>query len=80
MALSGAARPGTAQLSADKLLTKTSILVHANSLDEDEYKIAVEAGAGIVCTPEVEMMMGHGQPATGRVMRAGGKPGLGSTS
>jgi 5-methylthioadenosine/S-adenosylhomocysteine deaminase len=68
---------GTAQLAADKLLTKASILVHANSLDEDEYRIAADAGASIVCTPEVEMMMGHGQPATGRVLRGGGKPGLG---
>lgn len=68
---------GTAQLATDKLLNKSSILVHANSLDEDEYKIAADAGAGIVSTPEVEMMMGHGQPAVGRVLRGGGKPGLG---
>jgi 5-methylthioadenosine/S-adenosylhomocysteine deaminase len=68
---------GTAQLAADKLLTKGSILVHANSLDEDEYKIVADNGAGIVTTPEVEMMMGHGQPCIGRVLRNGGKPGLG---
>jgi 5-methylthioadenosine/S-adenosylhomocysteine deaminase len=68
---------GTAQLATDKLLTKTSILVHANSLDEDEYKICSDNGAGVVVTPEVEMMMGHGQPSTGRVLRNGGKPGLG---
>jgi cytosine/adenosine deaminase-related metal-dependent hydrolase len=68
---------GTAQLAADKLLTRQSILVHANSLDEDEYKLVADNGASIVITPEVEMMMGHGQPATGRVLRNGGRPGLG---
>lgn len=66
-----------AQLTTDKLLSAKSILVHANDLDEDEYRIATEAGAKFAVTPEVEMLMGHGQPATGRVLRSGGKPGLG---
>lgn len=68
---------GVAELAAGRLLTARSILVHANELDEDEYRMVAEAGAGIVTTPEVEMLMGHGQPATGRVLRSGGRPGLG---
>ncbi|AMJ62977.1 amidohydrolase family protein [Bosea sp. PAMC 26642] len=66
-----------AQLAADRLLSAKSILVHANDLEEDEYRIATEAGAKFSVTPEVEMLMGHGQPATGRVLRNGGRPGLG---
>jgi cytosine/adenosine deaminase-related metal-dependent hydrolase len=66
-----------AQLATDKLLNAKSILVHANDLDEDEYRIAADAGAKVAVTPEVEMLMGHGQPATGRVLRNGGRPGLG---
>jgi cytosine/adenosine deaminase-related metal-dependent hydrolase len=73
-----ARRPrATAKLNEDKLLSPRAILVHANDLDEDEYKICSDAGAKIVVTPEVEMLMGHGQPATARVLRNGGKPGLG---
>jgi len=70
-------RRGVAELAAKALLGSGAILVHANDLDPDEYGIVAQHGAGIAVTPEVEMMMGHGQPATGRARGAGLMPGLG---
>lgn len=52
-------------------------MVHANTMGYDEYKLLADAGASISVTPEVEMMMGHGYPATGRFMENGGTPALG---
>lgn len=70
-------RRGVADLAAKGLIGPGAILVHANDLDPDEYGIVAQQGAGISVTPEVEMMMGHGQPATGRSRAAGLRPGLG---
>lgn len=70
-------RRGVADLAAKGLIGPGAILVHANDLDPDEYGIVAQNGAGISVTPEVEMMMGHGQPATGRARAAGLQPGLG---
>ncbi|WP_051357303.1 amidohydrolase family protein [Azorhizobium doebereinerae] len=70
-------RRGVADLIAKGVIGPSAILVHANDLDPDEYALVAGAGAAIVTTPEVEMMMGHGQPATGRARGAGLKPGLG---
>ncbi len=70
-------RRGVADLAAKGVVGPGAILVHANDLDADEYAIVAQQGAGIAVTPEVEMMMGHGQPATGRARAAGMMPGLG---
>jgi cytosine/adenosine deaminase-related metal-dependent hydrolase len=70
-------RRGVAQLAEKGLIGPGAILVHANDLDPDEYRITAEKGAAISVTPEVEMMMGHGQPATGRALQAGHRPALG---
>ncbi len=70
-------RRGVAQLAEKGLIGSGSILVHANDLDEDEYKITADKGAKIATTPEVEMMMGHGQPVMGRASRAGHRPAIG---
>ncbi len=51
--------------------------VHANSLSDEEFKLIAEHGASISVTPEVEMMMGHGYPATGKLFAHGGRPVLG---
>lgn len=51
--------------------------VHANHLDE-VFDIVAETGVSISATPEVEMQMGHGLPATGKVLEAGGRLVLGS--
>ncbi|WP_338556425.1 amidohydrolase family protein [Paenibacillus sp. KS-LC4] len=52
-------------------------MVHANTMGYDEYKMLADSGASISITPEVEMMMGHGYPATGLFMENGGTPTLG---
>ncbi|SFE23288.1 Cytosine/adenosine deaminase [Paenibacillus algorifonticola] len=52
-------------------------MVHANTMGYDEYKMLADSGASISITPEVEMMMGHGYPATGLFLENGGTPTLG---
>lgn len=52
-------------------------LVHVNSISDEEYKIIAETGASVSVTPEVEMMMGHGYPLTGKLTKHGGRPTLG---
>ncbi|WP_341282718.1 amidohydrolase family protein [Paenibacillus sp. FSL H8-0537] len=52
-------------------------MVHANTMGYDEYKMLADSGASISITPEVEMMMGHGYPATGLFIENGGTPTLG---
>ncbi|MGG4147610.1 amidohydrolase family protein [Paenibacillus algorifonticola] len=52
-------------------------MVHANTMGYDEYKMLADSGASISITPEVEMMMGHGYPATGVFLENGGTPTLG---
>ncbi|WP_270169937.1 amidohydrolase family protein [Paenibacillus sp. SYP-B4298] len=52
-------------------------MVHANTMSSDEYRMLAEAGASLSVTPEIEMMMGHGYPATGRFLEHGGIPALG---
>ncbi|GAE28558.1 hypothetical protein JCM9140_4804 [Halalkalibacter wakoensis JCM 9140] len=51
--------------------------VHANAVSPDEIKMLVERGGSISVTPEVEMMMGHGYPATGLCIENGLRPSLG---
>jgi cytosine/adenosine deaminase-related metal-dependent hydrolase len=52
--------------------------VHANNITTDEFRMIADAGASITTTPEVEMQMGMGFPATGSLLRAGGSPSLGT--
>ncbi|MFC5713061.1 amidohydrolase family protein [Thalassorhabdus alkalitolerans] len=52
-------------------------LVHVNTVMPHEYKLIGETGASVSVTPEVEMMMGHGYPATGRVYENNGLVTLG---
>ncbi|PYZ97654.1 hypothetical protein CR205_03410 [Alteribacter lacisalsi] len=47
------------------LLSDRLNLVHVNRIQPEEYKRIAESGASLSVTPEVEMMMGHGYPATG---------------
>ncbi|MFD1887244.1 amidohydrolase family protein [Paenibacillus wenxiniae] len=52
-------------------------MVHGNKMLTDEYRMLADTGASLSVTPEVEMMMGHGYPATGFFMEQGGMPALG---
>lgn len=52
-------------------------IVHGNTMSYEEYKLLADAGASLSITPEVEMMMGHGYPATGFFLENGGTPTIG---
>lgn len=52
-------------------------VVHSNSITDDECKLIAETGTSVSVTPEVEMMMGHGYPLTGKLLQQGGRPTLG---
>jgi 5-methylthioadenosine/S-adenosylhomocysteine deaminase len=71
------AAPGRA-LARAGLLGPDINLTHCNRLADDEIALAVDLGASISVTPEVEMQMGHGVPVTGRVQAAGGHVTLGT--
>jgi cytosine/adenosine deaminase-related metal-dependent hydrolase len=59
------------------LLSPRINVVHGNTMGMDEFKMLADSGASLSVTPEVEMMMGHGYPATGYFLEHGGTPTLG---
>ena len=69
----GKNRP-VAALAQKKLLGPTMTFVHCNSLADDELKMMADAGVSASVSPDIELQMGHGWPATGRLMKAGIKP------
>ncbi|MCL6517225.1 amidohydrolase family protein [Alicyclobacillus sp.] len=52
-------------------------LVHVNTVHDEEFRLIAESGASVSVTPEIEMMMGHGYPLTGRLTQFGGRPTIG---
>jgi 5-methylthioadenosine/S-adenosylhomocysteine deaminase len=70
--------PDTRVLAKAGLLGPDINLTHCNRLLDDEIALALDLGASISVTPEVEMQMGHGLPVTGRVQAAGGRVTLGT--
>ncbi|MFB5763282.1 amidohydrolase family protein [Paenibacillus medicaginis] len=52
-------------------------IVHGNTMRYEEYKMLADSGASLSVTPEIEMMMGHGYPATGFFIENGGTPTIG---
>ncbi|HKI92999.1 MAG TPA: amidohydrolase family protein [Gaiellaceae bacterium] len=71
----GKGRP-IAQLHEHGLLAPNQTYVHCNSLADDELKMMADAGCTASCSPDIEMAMGHGWPATGRLLEAGIRPSL----
>lgn len=67
-----------AQLDAAGLLNERLQIVHANLHEEDEYRLAGERGVMLCSTPEVEMRMGHGQPALFKAAAAGLRVSVGT--
>ncbi|WP_400163321.1 amidohydrolase family protein [Brevibacillus sp. TJ4] len=65
------------KLHAAGLLGPDINIVHANTLSYGEFKLMADTGTSISVTPEIEMMMGHGYPATGFFVENGGRPALG---
>ena len=65
-----------AQLAEHGLLGPTMTFVHCNSLADDELVMMADAGCSASISPDIEMQMGHGWPATGRLLDAGIRPSL----
>lgn len=59
------------------LLGPELLFVHGASLTDRELKLIAEHGASVSVTPETEVQMGMGHPATGRVLAAGACTSLG---
>jgi 5-methylthioadenosine/S-adenosylhomocysteine deaminase len=53
-------------------------VVHRTGLTDDWLKALVESGVTFTATPEGELNQGHGTPITGRLLRLGGAPSLGT--
>lgn len=51
--------------------------VHANYATVEELELMVKSGGSLSVTPETEMQMGMGWPATNRLIEAGGMPSFG---
>jgi 5-methylthioadenosine/S-adenosylhomocysteine deaminase len=52
-------------------------IVHGNDLPDDLLRKLVDLGATFSVTPENEMIQGHGNPITGRLLAMGARPSLG---
>jgi 5-methylthioadenosine/S-adenosylhomocysteine deaminase len=61
-------------LRRDGLLSDRTTYVHCNTLADDELEIIRDTGGTASVAPDVEMQMGHGWPATGRLLAHGIKP------
>ncbi|GII90498.1 amidohydrolase family protein [Sinosporangium siamense] len=72
----GRNRP-VAWLAERGLLGPDVVCAHCNSLADDEFQIMADSGCSAAMTPEIEMQMGHGWPATGRLMAVGMAPTIG---
>ncbi|MGW3627264.1 amidohydrolase family protein [Streptomyces sp. NPDC000880] len=71
----GRSRPVT-QMKKRGLLGPDITYVHCNTLADDELQDIADTGGTVSISPDIEMQMGHGWPATGRLMRVGIRPSL----
>lgn len=62
------------KLKADGLLSDRTTYVHCNTLSDEELQIIADSGGSASVAPDVEMQMGHGYPATGRLLKVGIRP------
>lgn len=63
-------------LNAEGLLADDTTYVHCNTLADDELKLIADTGGTASVAADVEMQMGHGFPATGRLLDVGIRPSL----
>jgi cytosine/adenosine deaminase-related metal-dependent hydrolase len=61
-------------LERDGQLWDTTTYVHCNTLADDELDKIRDSGGTASVAPDVEMQMGHGWPATGRLLAHGIRP------
>ncbi|MCU1506137.1 MAG: hypothetical protein JWP05_1106 [Microbacteriaceae bacterium] len=52
------------------------IYVHCNTLADDELQDIADSGGSVSIAPDIELGMGHGWPATGRLTAIGIRPSL----
>jgi 5-methylthioadenosine/S-adenosylhomocysteine deaminase len=71
----GRSRP-VARMAERGLLGPDITYVHCNTLADDELALIAATGGSASVAPDIEMQMGHGWPATGRLLRAGIRPSL----
>jgi len=64
------------ELDRQGLLGPDLIYIHANTCTDDEYRRIADSGGHVSISPRIEMQMGHGYPATGRLCAAGIQPSL----
>ncbi len=62
------------KLRDDGLLADTTTYVHCDTLADDELQLIADSGGSASVSPDVEMQMGHGTPATGRLLKHGIRP------
>jgi cytosine/adenosine deaminase-related metal-dependent hydrolase len=69
---------GVAQLHAAGVLDHRLLFAHANTLSEDDWKLAASAGVKVATTPESELNMGAGKLAINNVKNHGLRPTIGA--
>lgn len=62
------------KLRDDGLLSDRTTYVHCCTLGDDELQMIADSGGTASVAPDVEMAMGHGFPATGRLLAHGIRP------
>ena len=58
----------------DGLLSDRTTYVHCCTLGDDELQMIADSGGTASVSPDIEMAMGHGFPATGRLLKHGIRP------
>ncbi|WP_114750019.1 amidohydrolase family protein [Pleomorphovibrio marinus] len=66
-----------AELHKKGLLGPDINVAHGNTLTDEDFQLLAAHGCSLSITPEVEMQMGLGMPATGRALKNGIRPSLG---
>lgn len=64
------------RLHGEGLLRDRTTYVHCCTLADDELRMIADSGGTASVAPDVEMAMGHGWPATRRLLDAGVRPSL----
>jgi cytosine/adenosine deaminase-related metal-dependent hydrolase len=64
------------KLAERHLLGPKMTFVHCNTLADDELELMAAHGVSASVSPDIELQMGHGWPATGRLLDAGIRPSL----
>lgn len=64
------------EMNRHNLLGPDLIYVHCNTCTDEEMRMIAASGGHVSISPRIEMQMGHGYPATGRLRSAGIEPSL----